>query len=227
MKIWQSVFFSTSLLISGLHIACAQTPLVSSSTTKSTPLALPTDYPGESIVFDHLTRTYSYAPDGTGTRQIAGVIEVRNQAGVKALSVIPFDFASGVEHVEIDYVRVHHADGSIVTTSPSDAQELPSEVTREAPFYSDLKQEQIPVRSLQPGDLLEYQLRIVRTKPEAPGHFWGAESFFLPSSTIVVRSEVVELHVPKDGYVQVWSPNYKPTTTETATQVRHRKAAAA
>ena len=217
MKIWQSVFFSTSLLISGLHIACAQTPLVSSSTTKSTPLALPTDYPGESIVFDHLTRTYSYAPDGTGTRQIAGVIEVRNQAGVKALSVIPFDFASGVEHVEIDYVRVHHADGSIVTTSPSDAQELPSEVTREAPFYSDLKQEQIPVRSLQPGDLLEYQLRIVRTKPEAPGHFWGAESFFLPSSTIVVRSEVVELHVPKDGYVQVWSPNYKPTTTETAT----------
>jgi transglutaminase-like putative cysteine protease/tetratricopeptide (TPR) repeat protein len=217
MKIWASVFFSTSLLASAIGIACAQAPPAPTAAA-----ATSTDYPGESIVFDHLTRTYTFAADGTGTREITGVIEVRNQAGVKALSILPFDFASSAEHVEIDYVRVHHADGSIVTTSPTDAQELPAEVTREAPFYSDLKQEQIPVRSLQPGDLLEYKLRFVRTKPEAPNHFWGAETLFLPSSGIVIRSEVVELRVPKEGYVQVWSPNYKPTTTDTATDRVYR-----
>jgi hypothetical protein len=166
MKIWVAVFFTASLLAAASGISCAQTPPASPTAPKPTPLVPPTDYPGESVVFDQLTRIYTYASDGTGTREVTGVIEVRNQAGVKALSVLPFDFASSAEHVEIDYVRVRHADGSIVTTSAADAQEVPTEVTREAPFYSDLKQEQIPVRSLQPGDLLEYKIRIVRTKPE-------------------------------------------------------------
>jgi transglutaminase-like putative cysteine protease/tetratricopeptide (TPR) repeat protein len=213
MKIWASVVFSASLLTSSLVLAYAQAP----PPPPTPPAAAPADYPGESVVFNHLTRIYTYAADGTGTREITGAVEVRNQAGVKALSVINFDFASSSEHVEIDYVRVHHADGSLTSTSAADAQELPTEVTREAPFYSDLKQEQIPIRSLQPGDLLEYKLRIVRTKPEAPGHFYGAETFFLPSNGLVIRSEAVELDVPKDAYLQVWSPNYKPTTTDTAT----------
>jgi tetratricopeptide (TPR) repeat protein/transglutaminase-like putative cysteine protease len=155
--------------------------------------------------------------DGTGSREITGTVEIRNQAGVKTFSVLPFDFASNSEHIEIDYVRVRHADGSVVTTPATDAQELPTEVTREAPFYSDLKQEQIPIRGLQPGDLIEYKLRFVRTKPEAPGHFWGNESFVLPSSGVVARSEVIELHVPKDIYTQVWSPNYKPTVSDATT----------
>jgi len=221
MKIWVPVFFTASLLLAGSGITRAQAPPAAPA-AKPTPLPAPTDYPGESFVFNNLTRTYTFAADGTGTREITGVIEVRNQAGVKALSVITFDFASSAEHVEIVYVRVHHADGSIVATSAADAQELPTEVTREAPFYSDLKQEQIPVRSLQPGDLLEYKLRIVRTKPEAPGHFWGNETFFLPSNDAVIRAEVVELHVPKDGYIQVWSPNYKPTTTDSTTERVYR-----
>lgn len=214
MKIWASVFFTASLLAPGLERTRAQTP---PAPTAPAPPTAPTDYPGESVVFDHLTRSYTFASDGTGSREMTGIIEVRNQAGVKAVSVLPFEFASSAEHVEIDYVRVHHADGSIVTTAPADAQEVPDEVTREAPFYSDLKQEQIPVRSLQPGDLLEYKIRIVRTRPEAPGHFWGNDSFFLPSSGVVIRSEVIELHLPKDAYVQVWSPNYKPTVSDATT----------
>ncbi len=212
MKIWVPAVVTVSLLAAFHGLSRAQTP---TSATKPTP---PADYPGESYVFDSLNRIYTFATDGTGSREFSGAVEIRNPAGVKAFSVLPFEFASSSEHVEIDYVRVRHADGSIVPTPASDAQEQPDPVTREAPFYSDLKQEQVPVRSLQPGDLLEYKIRIIRTKAEAPGHFWGAETFFLPSSAMVIRSEVVELHVPKDAYLQVWSPRYKPTTTETATE---------
>jgi tetratricopeptide (TPR) repeat protein len=217
MKIWVPVFLTASLLSAGFGITCAQT-----LPAPTTPTTTTTDYPGESVVFDRLNRIYTFAADGTGTRQVTGVIEIRNQAGVKAFSILPFDFASSAEHIEIDYVRVHHADGSVVTTSAADAQELPAEVTREAPFYSDIKQEQIPVRSLQPGDLLEYQIRIIRTKPEVLGHFWGGESFFLPSSGIVMRSESVELHIPKDAYIQVWSPNYKSTLSDGPTERIYR-----
>ena len=217
MKIWAPVALTASLLVSGSGTTRAQTPATAAPAAKPTPLTAPTDYPGESYVLDHLTRIYTFAADGTGTREVTGAVEIRNQAGVKAFSVLPFDFASNSEHIEIDYLRVRHPDGSVVSTAAADAQELPTEVTREAPFYSDLKQEQIPVRGLQPGDLIEYKIRFVRTKPEAPGHFWGSESFVLPSSGIVARSEVLELHVPKDTYIQVWSPNYKPTVSDTTT----------
>ncbi|MGA7158965.1 MAG: DUF3857 domain-containing protein [Acidobacteriaceae bacterium] len=213
MKIWAPAFVTLSLLACGTPNTPAQTKAAPASAP--TTATAPTDYPGESYVFDQLDRIYTVAADGTGSREFSGVVEIRNQAGVKAFSVIPFDFASNSEHVEIEYVRVRHADGTVVTTPPTDAQELPEEVTREAPFYSDLKQEQIPIRGLQPGDLLQYKLRIVRTKAEAPGRFWGNDGFFLPSSGIVIRSETIELHVPKDVYIQVWSPNYKPTLSNT------------
>jgi tetratricopeptide (TPR) repeat protein/transglutaminase-like putative cysteine protease len=222
MKIWVPVFLTASLLSAGSGITRAQAPPASVPAARLAPLPSPTDYPGESYVFNHLYRIYTFAADGTGSREFEGTVEIRNQAGVKAFSVLPFEFASNSEHIEIDYVRVRHADGSVVTTPPADAQDLPAEVTRQAPFYSDIKQEQIPVRSLQPGDLLEYKLRIVRTKPEAPGHFWGNDSFFLPSSGAVIRSETIELHVPKDGYLQVWSPNYKPTLSDTPTERVYR-----
>ena len=37
---------------------------------------------------------------------------------------------------------------------------------------------------------------------------------FTAPGTVVVLSEVLKLEVPKDKYVQVWSPNHKPTITE-------------
>ncbi|MGH9604904.1 MAG: hypothetical protein ACRD3N_04310 [Terracidiphilus sp.] len=39
-------------------------------------------------------------------------------------------------------------------TPPSDAMDLPTQVTQEAPLYSDLKVLQIPVRGLRAGDTL-------------------------------------------------------------------------
>jgi predicted Zn-dependent protease/transglutaminase-like putative cysteine protease len=210
MKIWVSAFLTASLVASGPAPSRAQKPI----TLTVTPSIQP-NYTSESLVFDSLDRVFRYAADGTGSKQITGVIEVHDQAGVKAMSVISFPFASSAEHIEIDYIRVRRPDGTVIPTPASDAQDLPAEVTREAPFYSDIKQEQIPIRSLREGDHLEYQVRIVRTKPEAPGHFWGNEAFFTPSAGFVVLSESVELHVPKASFVQVWSPRYKSTLTET------------
>jgi hypothetical protein len=85
---------------------------------------------------------------------------------------------------------------------------MPSPVTREAPFYSDLKQIQVPVRSLRVGDPREWQAKLIRTKSAAPGQFCGAESF---TQDGVVLSQTIELRVPKGLYVTVWSPKNKPT----------------
>ena len=58
-------------------------------------------------------------------------------------------------------------------TPVTDVIEQPTEVTREAPFYSDLKEAQLPVKNLQPGDTLEYKARVVSTRAEAANEFWG------------------------------------------------------
>jgi len=213
----------SSCALSASAQAPSSTAVVSltGSTTGAATTAKP-DYTHESSVVEHLDRVYRYAADGTGSKELSAVLEIRDEAAVKSWSVLSFPFASSSEHVEIDYVRVRRTDGTIVATPSADAQELPAPVTREAPFYSDLKEEQIPVRSLREGDHLEYKVRIVRAHPEAPGHFWGQDSFYTPSSGEVVLEESVELHIPLAVYVQVWNPKYKATISETPTEHVYR-----
>ena len=109
--------------------------------------------------------------------------------------------------MEFQYARVRRPDGTVVETPVGDAQEVPAEVTRQAPFYSDLKEKQLPIRSLRVGDRLEWQARVVISKAEAPGQFWGQETM---ADNGVTLEQSVELRVPKDKTVKVWSPTLKP-----------------
>jgi tetratricopeptide (TPR) repeat protein len=182
------------------------------------PLTANPDYSREPSIIDRLDVVYRYATDGSGSREVTGIVHLQDEAAIKNWSVLSFDYASGTEHVVIDYVRVRRPDGTIVETPSADAQEMPAAITREAPFYSDLKETQIPVRSLRAGDHLEYKVRTIRTKPEAPGHFWDQQNFFGPTDGGVVLEQSLELHVPKASYVQVWSPKFKSDLTETPTE---------
>lgn len=202
-------------MIASLRLSLLSAVLLTSvgavAQTAAAPSAKP-DYSRESAVLEHYTQVYRYHADGTGVRETTAVLHVQDDASVKSWSVLQFGFASSHEHVEIDYIRVRRADGTIVETPAADAQEMPAPITRDAPFYSDLKEKQIPVRSLRVGDRLEYKIRIVSTRAEAPGHFWGEDSVFKPSQGMVVLDEVIELHAPKDAYLKVWSPKLPYTT---------------
>jgi tetratricopeptide (TPR) repeat protein len=194
-----------------------------SSTIPSTSIPKPSGdaafYAAESLVGERLDTVYHYAADGTGSKEIIGVMRIQSDAAARQYGVLTIPFASSIEHVEIAYVRVRKPDGTIVETPVTDAQEMPQEVTREAPFYSDLKEKQLPVRNLRVGDRLEYKATVVRTKPEAPGDFWGQEGF---GTGVVILSESIELHVPKNKYVKVWSPEHQPTITEAADEKIYR-----
>lgn len=165
------------------------------------------DYSKEGVVFQKVDSAYVYNADGTGTRTLDVVARVQSDAAVQSFGVLNFNYAAGNEHVTIEYLRVRKPDGTVVDTPPTDAEDMPTEVTREAPFYSDLKQLQIPVKSLSPGDQLEYRVRFDLTHPLAPGQFWGSESWITSN---VVLSETVELSVPDGKYVLVLSPKFSP-----------------
>ena len=113
--------------------------------------------------------------------------------------------------MDIHFVRVHKADGATVSTPAVNVLDLPSEVTREAPMYSDLKQKQIPVKALGVGDTLEFEIAYVEDKPLVPGQFWYSYSF---TRNLVVLKELLELRVPRDKQFKIANADLKPVITE-------------
>jgi tetratricopeptide (TPR) repeat protein len=176
----------------------------------SKPAGAGIDYAGESVVIERLDKVYEMAADGTGSQLTTVVARVQSDAALRQLGVLNIGYASSSERVEIVYARARQKDGTVLETPVTQAIDMPNPVTTQAPFYSDLKQMQLPVRSLKVGDTLEWQAKVVRTKAEAVGQFWGQESF--PTDGIVLE-ESVELRVPKDKFVNVWSPTIKPVET--------------
>ena len=107
----------------------AQTPAPASQT-----LPAKDPYAAESIVVLHADTLYSFAPDGTGFRERTIAARVQSDAAVRALGVIAIPYAGNSEQVEILYARVRRPDGTVVSTDPADALEMPEEVTRAAPY---------------------------------------------------------------------------------------------
>jgi len=194
-----------ALVASALPFACiAQAPPAPSSADL---------YKNESVVIERSETAYRMHADGTGERDLHVILRIQSEGAAQQFGVLTFAYASANETPVIKFVRVYKADGSTVETPVADAIDMPADVTREAPLYSDLKEKHLPVRSLSPGDKLEYEVDTQITKPEAPGQFWGMDHFVAPG-TVVVLAEVLSLEFPSDKYVQVWSPNHKPTITD-------------
>ncbi len=181
---------------------------------QATPKLSPANaYPNQAVVIERKETTIRMNADGTGERDLHVIVRIQSQGAAQQFGVLAFSYASANETLHIKYVRVRKPDGTVVETPPSNAIDMPAPVTRQAPLYSDLKEKQIPVRSLSVGDTLEYEVDILRNKAEAPGQFWGTTHFTPPGSAIVL-ADAFTLEVPVDKYVQVWSPNHKPTITE-------------
>jgi tetratricopeptide (TPR) repeat protein len=199
-----SICLFTSL---GLSQAKTEAP---SPAAKFVP-AIAYDYSREAVVYEKLATVYGFNADGTGQKTTTIVARIQSDAAVRQLGVISIPYAAQNEHPEIVYLRVRKKDGSVIQTPAEDAQDMPSQVSRIAPLYSDLKEKQIPVKSLSTGDTLEYQVLFHIEKAQAPNQFWGAENF---TTNAVILDQTVELRLPKEKYIQVVSPKAQPVITE-------------
>lgn len=191
-----------SALLTSTSCVLAQTSPAAHSPHPVSAAAEHDRFAGESIVVQHSDLVYSMNADGTGWREQSFAAKVQSEAAVRELGIVNVGFAGASEKVEIQYARVRRPDGSVIDTPAREAQEQPQPVTREAPFYSDLKQLQLPIKSLHAGDTLEWKIRVVRNKAEAPGEFWGQNTFVNEGITL---SETLELRVPQGLAVNVWT----------------------
>lgn len=171
------------------------------------------DVSKEALVFDKLYTIVREEADGTGTRETTARIRVLADAGVKQSAVLNFTYTASNQQIDIAYVRVIKPDGTVVVTPPYNVQDLPADVTREAPMYSDIHQKHVAVKGLGVGDTLEYKMTLRTLKPDVPGHFWLEYTF---EKDQIVLDEQLDLDVPSDKTVTVASADVQPTVTASA-----------
>src|SRR5580704_9554289 len=171
------------------------------------------DYSQESAVIEEMATKIAFDNDGNSTHEQTSRVRVQTDSGVKQWGLLSFPFQSATQTVEIDYVRVRKADGTTLITPPDNVQDLDSEITRSAPFYSDLREKHVAVKGLGKGDTLEYQAHWHTTKPLIPGQFWFQYSF---QHEGIVQDERMEIKVPAERSVKVRGPQATQTVATEA-----------
>lgn len=201
-------------------IATAQAPTLfdtkpSQSHSQSPDKASSADYSKEPFVVESITTTVAFKNDGTYSSDSTVRARIQSQAGLQQFGLLSFPYASANSTMEIVYVHVAKPDHRLIETPAENTLDMPTEITRQAPFYSDQKEKQIAVKGLEIGDTVEYRYQSQTTTPLDPGQFWYAYNFL---ETGVVLSETLTISVPSGRYVQVVSPKFKPTIASQDTQ---------
>jgi tetratricopeptide (TPR) repeat protein len=153
------------------------------------------DYSQEAFVVEQLRSTYHFESDGTGRKETVARIRVQSEAGVQQWGQIQVGYNSANERVEIAYVRVVKADGTIVKAGDDAVQDLSAPVEHEAPVYTDFRMKHITVPGLRPGEVLEYDMVTVIHTPLAAGQFWADYEF---DKNSIILDEELDVDVPSN-----------------------------
>jgi tetratricopeptide (TPR) repeat protein len=201
LRFWRrfTLFASCILAVSGVH---AQSP----SKAEVKP-----DYSKEAFIFENSVTHIVFENDGTGTRESFVRIRIQSDAGVQRYGLLTFAYQNSIESLDIDYVRVVKPDASIVVTPPENTQDITAEITRGAPFYSDLREKHVAVKGLSVGDTLEFKSHWTVTKPLAPGQFWYAYNF---THNDIMLHEQLQISIPRDRAVKWKSRDLQPVIAE-------------
>ncbi len=169
------------------------------------------DYSAEAFITEQDSTKVTFENDGSYRRETTTRIRIQSVAGLQRFGVLTLQYQKSTEALDIDYARVRKPDGSVVDTPADDIQDMPSEVTRQAPLYSDLHEKHIAVKGLGIGDGLEIHATWRSTKPLAPGQFWFAYNF---SRDFINLQEQLQISVPAARAVKWKSSKLKPVITE-------------
>jgi tetratricopeptide (TPR) repeat protein/transglutaminase-like putative cysteine protease len=189
--------------------AAPQEPAAQQASAK---LSSPPDYSKEPFVVEQYITRMRFEKDGTGLRELLVKIRVQSDAGVQRLGELTFGYNAANERLEMAYVRVHKADGSVIAATPDALKDLTAPIAREAPMYTDTHEVRITVPALRPGETLDYDIRTHLEKPLAPGQFWFEHNFL---EGAIVLDEQLEINIPKDRAVKLKTqPGFDPSVTE-------------
>jgi len=170
------------------------------------------DYSQEAFVIEQYRSRYRFESDGTGRKETVARIKVQSEAGVQQWGQIQVGYNSANERVEIAYVRVVKADGTVVKAGDDAVQDLSAPLEQQAPVYTDYRQKHITVPGLRPGETLEYDMVTVIHTPLAPKEFWTDYDF---DKNNIMLDEELDVDVPSDRPLKLKNkPGMDPKISE-------------
>lgn len=165
----------------------------------------------QAVIVEEIGNTAVFEKDGTGWRELHAKFRIISDAALQQFGVLTFPYLAANEEVQITDVHVRKPDGSIIKTTADDIQDMPSEVTRVAPLYSDLHEKHVPVKGLGVGDELEYSVRWTEKLAQIPDHFVFE---YRRIEDAVVERETLTVKTSKESAVTVKSPDWQPMLSE-------------
>jgi len=189
-----------------LLVVLSALPLLSQQPAVAPPK--PKEEAQPAVVIESFINSIKYENDGTGVQHVEARYRITSQAGVQRFGVLAFAYPKASDTLDIDYVRVRKPDGTVIPTSSDLIDDMPADITRAAPEYSDIREKHLAVKSLAVGDVLEYAYTEHVQKPLIPGQFWISYDF---TRNEVVKSEILQLDVPRDRALHVDSRTVQPT----------------
>lgn len=190
-----------------LSVSVADSLLAQSASRESAP----PDFSKLPYVYESIVSKATFQDDGLNSRDTVARLRIQTQAAVQQFGILNVSYASGTSTLDIVSVRVIKPDKRVVETPAENQLEMPQDITRQAPFYSDLKEKQIAVKGLEIGDELQYEYRISTTKALAPGQFWFEYSFYKDG---ICLEETLQITTPAKRQIKLESPTVKPEVTE-------------
>ena len=173
---------------------------------------MPQSHQDEAAVIEQLRTTMRFESDGTGRRETYMRVRAQSEAGVQQLGQVVLGYNAATERLDIPFVRVRKADGSVVETPSQSVQDLSSPVQRIAPVYTDFRQKHVTVQSLRPGDTLEVRVVTTIHTALAPGQFWAEHAF---NDGPIVLDEQLEIDVPASRKIILkLRPGFDPVVKE-------------
>lgn len=190
----------------------ASTPSSADKASAVTAPATGTDSHDPLVVEQYLTSA-RFENDGTGESTLTVRMHVQSAAGAQQLRSLAFPFNSANQQIDVLYLRVRKADGTVVPAAADAVKDDTPSTVHDAPAYANVKEKHIAVPALAPGDTIEYEIATRIVKPLAPGEFWFQHDFL---SGEPARDERVEVSVPQNRAVIVHSPDFPYEKTSAA-----------
>jgi Flp pilus assembly protein TadD/transglutaminase-like putative cysteine protease len=152
-------------------------------------------------IFQQYRESIVVSADGTETHETTASIKVNTEAGVQQRGTLSIPYERDTSALEVRYVRVRKAGGTVVDTPVETAIDQPTDITRAAPAFTDTYERHINVRGVSIGDTIEFAYRLEQ-RPIFNGYLAEEDEWLI--------GEAVE-----DGEVTLTTPSSMPLSVKT------------
>jgi tetratricopeptide (TPR) repeat protein len=191
-------------------VACAFFAFPLIAIAQTAPQTKPPDYSAEPYVVEQFRTDVVFHGDGSYRSESTARIRIQSEDALKLWGTFAISYPSLTGTADFDSVRVTKPDHRVIETPNENVLDMPSEVTRQAPFYSDLKEKHVAVKGLEVGDVVEFKYHGDIKAPLDSGHFWYDYRFVLSQ---VCLDEALRVSIPRDKRIILDSGENRPETT--------------